>query len=173
MVDRCETSPSALPFCAKRLRIPGAKGLDWLLSRCSFVYLLMFSKTGLLFKEFPVTIMPSHRTGVPDFFRSVPGCAAMPETLREQSWPLMSCCKSAGSKDKSFAKLMCKVHEEWGMLGATKAFSLDACLPLTLFQAALEIPWNKPSRREKIGVRKYEVTHAHISGVQAAGLFGR
>lgn len=86
------------------------------------------------------------------------------------SYALLRVCRQQG---QVFAELMCKVHENGGN-STTQAFFLEMpiYLPLTLLQAVLETPWNEPSRK-KDWVRKYEVTHAGTSDVQAAGLFER
>lgn len=79
-------------------------------------------------------------------------CAAMPETLREQCWPLMPCCTSVGGKDK-LLQSWCAKYMRNGGVRATQAFSLETpiCLLLTLLQAALETPWNEPSREKRLG----------------------
>lgn len=150
----------SLLLCAKRLRIPGvcvqpfdisSEGLDCFLSRCAFVYLLMFLKTGLLFEEFPVIIMPSQKTGVTDFFPLL-SCVLPCQRHSEQYWPLMPCCTSADGKDK-LLQSWCAKYMRNGGVRATQAFSLETpiYLLLTLLQAALETPWNEPSREKRLG----------------------
>lgn len=86
--------------------------------------MLVFKNRATVLKEFPVILLPLHRTGVTGFCLSVSWCVAMPETF-------ISLAASLQVARTSLAKLMCKVHEEWGMLGARQAFSLDMLTSLS------------------------------------------
>lgn len=120
----------SLPLCARRLRIPGvcvqpfvisSKGLDCFLSRCSFVYLLMFLKTGLLFEEFPVIIMPFQKTGVTDFFPLL-SCVLPCQRHSESNVDLL--CPAARLQAARTSFCRADVQSTWGMgvLGPHKPF---------------------------------------------------
>lgn len=67
---------------------------------------------------------------------------------------------------QDFVKLMYTVHKEWRGLGAKQSLFLGSSGSWKPFG-------NEPSRKEKIGVRKYEVTQVGTSDVQAADLCER
>lgn len=61
---------------------------------------------------------------------------------------------------------MCTVHKKWRVLGARQSLFLGSGKSWKPFG-------NEPSRKEKIGVKKYEVTQVGTSDVQAADLCER